>query len=146
MSTETLKNIIKKKYKNQENLSREIGISSSHITRILNKKDYDYNFKTIIKIAEALNISILSFILKDEKYFEEKYIDIEYLNFLSKNAKKLRKEKKLSQKKIAELSHISLRTYSSIEGNIVDNLKISTILKLSKFYNISLKKFLFNLK
>ncbi|MEG0236901.1 helix-turn-helix domain-containing protein [Cetobacterium sp.] len=142
MSKEALKNIIKKKYKSLKNFSIEVDISLIHLTRILNKREFDYNFKTILKIAKVLDINILYFILDDEKYLKSRYKDIHYFEILSVNVKKLRNEKNLSQKKVAEFSEISLRTYSSIEGNKMNNLKISTILKLVKFYKISLKNFL----
>ncbi|MGL5902241.1 MAG: helix-turn-helix domain-containing protein, partial [Cetobacterium sp.] len=60
-----------------------------------------------------------------------------------KNVKELREKRNLSQKRVAQLSQISLRTYSSIEGNKMDNLKVSTIIKLNRIFKISLKNFLF---
>ena len=117
--------------------------SDLHLTRILSNREFDYNFKTILKIAKVLNISILYFILEDEKYLKSKYKDLDYFDTLSKNVKELREKKNLSQKMVAELSQISLRTYSSIERNKMDNLKVSTIIKLNRIFKIPLKNFLF---
>lgn len=143
MSKEALKDIIKKRYKNREKFSVEVDVSLTHLTRILSNREFDYNFKTILKIAKVLNISILYFILEDEKYLKSKYKDLDYFDTLSKNVKELREQRNLSQKMVAELSQISLRTYSSIERNKMDNLKVSTIIKLNRIFKISLKNFLF---
>lgn len=143
MSKEALKDIIKKKYKNREKFSIEADISLTHLTRILNNREFDYNFKTILKIAKILDINILYFILENEKYLKSKYRDLDYFDILSKNVKELRQKRNLSQKMVAELSQISLRTYSSIERNKMDNLKVSTIIKLNRIFKISLKNFLF---
>lgn len=143
MSKEALKNLIKKRYKNREKFSVEVGVSLTHLTRILNGGEFDYNFKTILKIAKVLNINILYFILEDEKYLKSQYMDLDYFCIISKNVKKLREKRNFSQKRVAELSQISLRTYSSIEGNKMDNLKVSTIIKLNGIFKIPLKSFLF---
>lgn len=143
MSKEALKNLIKERYKNREKFSVEAGVSLTHLTRILNSREFDYNFKTILKIAKVLNINILYFILEDEKYLKSKYKDLDYFCIISKNVKKLREKRNFSQKRVAELSQISLRTYSSIEGNKMNNLKVSTILKLNRIFKTSLKNFLF---
>lgn len=143
MSKEALKNLIKERYKNREKFSVEVGVSLTHLTRILNSGEFDYNFKTILKIAKVLNINILYFILEDEKYLKSQYMDLDYFCIISKNVKKLREKRNFSQKRVAELSQISLRTYSSIEGNKMDNLKVSTIIKLNGIFKISLKSFLF---
>lgn len=143
MSKEALKNLIKKRYKNREKFSVEVGVSLTHLTRILNSGEFDYNFKTILKIAKVLNINILYFILEDEKYLKSQYMDLDYFCIISKNVKKLREKRNFSQKRVAELSQISLRTYSSIEGNKMDNLKVSTIIKLNGIFEIPLKSFLF---
>ena len=143
VSKEALKDIIKKIYKNREKFSIEADISLTHLTRILNNREFDYNFKTILKIAKILDINILYFILENEKYLKSKYRDLDYFDILSKNVKELRQKRNLSQKMVAELSQISLRTYSSIERNKMDNLKVSTIIKLNRIFKISLKNFLF---
>lgn len=143
MSKEALKNLIKERYKNREKFSVEAGVSLTHLTRILNSREFDYNFKTILKIAKVLNINILYFILEDEKYLKSKYKDLDYFCIISKNVKKLREKRNFSQKRVAELSQISLRTYSSIEGNKMNNLKVSTIIKLNRIFKTSLKNFLF---
>ncbi|MEG0584475.1 MAG: helix-turn-helix domain-containing protein [Cetobacterium sp.] len=141
MSKEALKEIIKKRYKKREEFANEVGLSLSHLTRILNNREFDYNFKTILKIAKTLDISILYFILEHEKYLKNRYKDIDYFEILSKNMKQLRHNKNWSQKKVAEISELSLRTYCSIEGNRMDNLKVSTIIKLNRVYKTSLKNF-----
>ncbi|MGL5716900.1 MAG: helix-turn-helix domain-containing protein [Paraclostridium sp.] len=143
MSKEALKNLIKERYKNREKFSIEVDVSLTHLTRILNNREFDYNFKTILKIAKVLNINILYFILEDEKYLKSRYKDLDYFSIISKNVKELREKRNLSQKRVAQLSQISLRTYSSIEGNKMDNLKVSTIIKLNRIFKISLKNFLF---
>lgn len=143
MSKEALKDIIKKRYKNREKFSIEADVSLTHLTRILNNREFNYNFKTILKIAKVLNINILYFILEDKKYLKSKYKELDYFDILSKNVKELREKRNLSQKMVAELSEISLRTYSSIERNKMDNLKVSTIIKLNRIFKISLKNFLF---
>lgn len=143
MSKEALKDIIKKRYKNREKFSVEADVSLTHLNRILNNREFNYNFKTILKIAKVLNINILYFILEDKKYLKSKYKELDYFDILSKNVKELREKRNLSQKMVAELSEISLRTYSSIERNKMDNLKVSTIIKLNRIFKISLKNFLF---
>lgn len=143
VSKEALKNLIKERYKNREKFSIEVDVSLTHLTRILNNREFDYNFKTILKIAKVLNINILYFILEDEKYLRSRYKDLDYFSIISKNVKELREKRNLSQKRVAQLSQISLRTYSSIEGNKMDNLKVSTIIKLNRIFKISLKNFLF---
>ncbi|MGL4652684.1 helix-turn-helix domain-containing protein [Cetobacterium sp.] len=143
MSKEALKNLIKERYKNREKFSVEVDVSLTHLTRILNNREFDYNFTTILKIAKVLNINILYFILEDEKYLKSRYKDLDYFSIISKNVKELREKRNLSQKRVAQLSQISLRTYSSIEGNKMDNLKVSTIIKLNRIFKISLKNFLF---
>lgn len=103
MSKEALKNLIKEKYKNREKFSMEVDMSLTHLTRILNNKEFDYNFKTILKIAKVLNINIniniLYFILEDEKYLKSKYKDLDYFYIISKNVKILSGKRNLSQKK-----------------------------------------------
>lgn len=143
VSKEALKNLIKERYKNREKFSVEVDVSLTHLTRILNNREFDYNFTTILKIAKVLNINILYFILEDEKYLKSRYKDLDYFSIISKNVKELREKRNLSQKRVAQLSQISLRTYSSIEGNKMDNLKVSTIIKLNRIFKISLKNFLF---
>lgn len=143
VSKEALKNLIKERYKNREKFSIEVDVSLTHLTRILNNREFDYNFTTILKIAKVLNINILYFILEDEKYLKSRYKDLDYFCIISKNVKELREKRNLSQKQVAQLSQISLRTYSSIEGNKMDNLKVSTIIKLNRIFKISLKNFLF---
>ncbi|MGL5798070.1 MAG: helix-turn-helix domain-containing protein [Cetobacterium sp.] len=137
MSKQALKDLIKKNYKNREDFSIEVDISLTHLTRILNNREFDYNFKTILRIAKVLDIDILYFILEDEKYLKNKYKNIDYLKHFSKNLKILREKNNLSQKRVAELSQISLRTYSSIERNKMDNLKVSTIIKLNKIFELN---------
>ena len=55
--------------------------------------------------------------------------------------KDLRKKNKLSQKNIAEMLNTSTATYARIElGTRQQDLNLSTIIKLSQIFNISLEE------
>ena len=57
---------------------------------------------------------------------------------LAKNLKKLRKQKKLSQEKLARLVDISYNTISKIEAGKAKNPTFETLSKLADVFGISI--------
>lgn len=57
---------------------------------------------------------------------------------LAKNLKKLRKQKRLSQEKLARLVDISYNTISKIEAGKAKNPTFETLSKLSDVFGISI--------
>ena len=57
---------------------------------------------------------------------------------LAQNVKKLRKQKKLSQEKLARLADISYNTVVKIEGGKAENPTFETLLKLADAFSISI--------
>jgi transcriptional regulator with XRE-family HTH domain len=57
---------------------------------------------------------------------------------LAKNLKKLRKQKKLSQEKLARLVNISYNTISKIEAGKAKNPTFETLLKLADIFEVSI--------
>jgi transcriptional regulator with XRE-family HTH domain len=57
---------------------------------------------------------------------------------LAKNLKRLRKQKKLSQEKLARLVDISYNTISKIEAGKAKNPTFETLSKLSDVFGISI--------
>lgn len=63
---------------------------------------------------------------------------------IGNNIKKIRKQKKLSQEKLARLSDISLNTLTKIESGFSKTPNIKTIVKISKALGISIDKLVEN--
>jgi len=59
---------------------------------------------------------------------------------LAKNLKKLRKQKKLSQEKLARLVDISYNTISKIEAGKAKNPTFETLSKLADVFGVSIDK------
>jgi transcriptional regulator with XRE-family HTH domain len=57
---------------------------------------------------------------------------------LAKNVKKLRRQKKLSQEKLARLADISYNTVVKIEAGKADNPTFETLSKLADAFGISI--------
>ena len=57
---------------------------------------------------------------------------------LAKNLKKLRKQKRLSQEKLARMVDISYNTISKIEAGKARNPTFETLSKLSDFFSVSI--------
>ena len=57
---------------------------------------------------------------------------------LAKNLKKLRKEKKLSQEKLARLVDVSYNTISKIEAGKARNPTFETLSKLADVFGVSI--------
>lgn len=57
---------------------------------------------------------------------------------LAKNLKKLRKQKKLSQEKLARLVDISYNTISKIEAGKAKNPTFETLSKLANVFGVSI--------
>ena len=57
---------------------------------------------------------------------------------LAKNLKKLRKQKKLSQEKLARLVDISYNTISKIEAGKAKNPTFETLSKLADIFGVSI--------
>jgi transcriptional regulator with XRE-family HTH domain len=57
---------------------------------------------------------------------------------LGKNLKRLRRQKKLSQEKLARLLDISYNTISKIEAGKAKNPTFDTLTKLADIFNISI--------
>jgi len=64
------------------------------------------------------------------------------LKKIGENLRKLRKEKNKSQNEVSTESDISMRAYQRIEANEVNDVKLSTIIKLLNYYNITLEELL----
>lgn len=58
MNVKKLKMIMKQKNMTAYKLSKESGVKESALSRILNKKTPDPQISTVIKIANALDVSI----------------------------------------------------------------------------------------
>ena len=59
---------------------------------------------------------------------------------LGKNIKRLRRQKKLSQEKVARLSDISLNTLTKIESGFTKRPAIQTIHRISKVLGVSMDR------
>ena len=59
---------------------------------------------------------------------------------LSKNIKKLRDKKKLSQEKLAQKAGITYSTLIKIESEANDNPTIKTLMKIAKALDVSIDK------
>ena len=59
---------------------------------------------------------------------------------LLKNLAKIRKQKKLTQRKLAEKSGVSYNTIIKIEQGGIGNPKIATVIKLANALEINLNK------
>ena len=57
---------------------------------------------------------------------------------LAKNLKKLRKQKKLSQEKLARLADISYNTISKIEAGKAKNPTFETLSRLADIFGVSI--------
>lgn len=57
---------------------------------------------------------------------------------IDKNIRKIRKQKRLSQEKLARLSDISLNTLTKIESGFTKRPSIQTIKKIAKVLRISI--------
>lgn len=57
---------------------------------------------------------------------------------LSENIKKLRKEKGLSQDKLAKLADVTLTTFVKIESGVNDNPTIRTLKKIADALDVSI--------
>lgn len=90
--------------------------------------------KNTKKAKNILTNTILEYIIFPKWYFKG---DLKLRNWL----KELRKKNKLSQKDVAEKLNTSIATYSRIElGTRQQDLNLSTIIKLSQIFNISLEE------
>ena len=63
---------------------------------------------------------------------------------LSKNIKKLRKKKKLSQDKLAKLADVTLTTLVKIESGVNDNPTIKTLKKIADALEVTVDDLLEN--
>jgi len=59
---------------------------------------------------------------------------------IGKKLRKLRKKKGITQEGLANLAHIDYKYLQKIEGKNPPNIKIETLEKLAKAFNISLSK------
>ena len=66
------------------------------------------------------------------------YCTLSQEKMLAQNLKKLRKQKKLSQEKLARVIDISYNTISKIEAGKAKNPTISTLSRLADFFGISI--------
>ncbi|MFH1772420.1 MAG: helix-turn-helix transcriptional regulator [Candidatus Omnitrophota bacterium] len=57
---------------------------------------------------------------------------------LSENIKKLRKQKKLSQDKLAKLADVTLTTLVKLESGANDNPTIKTLTRIAKALNVKI--------
>lgn len=60
------------------------------------------------------------------------------------NIKKIRKQKKLTQEKLARLSDISLNTLTKIESGFAKSPNIKTVVKIAKALNVSVERLIEN--
>jgi transcriptional regulator with XRE-family HTH domain len=60
----------------------------------------------------------------------------------SNHLRQLRKKHKLTQEKLAELSDVDYKHIQKLEGKNPYDVKLSTLNKLAKAFNLSLSKFL----
>ena len=63
---------------------------------------------------------------------------------LSKNIKKLRKKKKLSQDKLAKMADVTLTTLVKIESGVNDNTTIKTLKKIADALEVTVDDLLEN--
>ena len=58
---------------------------------------------------------------------------------LQKNLKRLRAKRKLSQQRVADINGLTRSSYSGYENGVCEP-NICTLLKLSKFYKVTIEK------
>ncbi|MCM8797160.1 MAG: helix-turn-helix domain-containing protein [Candidatus Omnitrophica bacterium] len=63
---------------------------------------------------------------------------------IGNNIRKIRKQKKLTQEKLARLSNISLNTLTKIESGFAKAPNIKTIVKISKALGVSVDRLVEN--
>lgn len=110
--------ILEKKGWSKYKLAKKAGIAHSTLHDILTGKNANPNTKTLEKIAGALGVSINEFFdeMSESKLATQKNkIHSENNTEIGKKIKKLRKEKGLTQKELAEKSNLSRSYLADLE-------------------------------
>ncbi|WP_427340556.1 helix-turn-helix domain-containing protein [Caloranaerobacter sp. DY30410] len=110
--------ILEKKGWSKYRLAKKAGIAHSTLHDILTGKNANPNTRTLEKLAEALGVSINEFFdeMSESKLATQKNkIHSENNTEIGKRIKKLRKEKGLTQKELAEKSNLSRSYLADLE-------------------------------